>query len=459
MRRTVSSADVSLTLLLREVIICGSHDNNGAYPAHRRVRTETVDTKRFTGIVGRQGRSRTQQKRGLEAEQRLRRIAAQEKTRRRKSVTSVASQRTTLSPESDWGDAERVTERFAPPQTAPVRGRVQQPRPIRANRGRRRGLVDHVLLAVEIVALLGLAVVLYGSFTTWRVLSRQVPTATSAAGHSVGTSMPTVSATASPETTHTELTPTQSQDHQEISSSPREATTPTLVSPTVTLSSQAEHGSVSDAYPAPAPTIARAALSVPRPASTVTPMSTSSAIPTLTASATPSPPQSATPALTASATHSLPQSATPTLTASPTRSLTPSSTPTLAPQVAMRIVIPSIGVDAPVVQGDSWEDLKRGVGQHPDTAQPGAPGNMVVSAHNDAFDKIFRHLHKLVSGDHVYVYTVDMSYDYEVVDTRIVNPDDLSAIGETDEPTLTMITCYPYLIDTHRVVVSAVLAD
>ena len=125
----------------------------------------------------------------------------------------------------------------------------------------------------------------------------------------------------------------------------------------------------------------------------------------------------------------------------------------------MRIVIPSIGVDAPIVQGDSWEDLKLGVGQHPDTARPGAPGNMVVSAHNDAFGKIFRDLHKLVSGDRVYVHTADLSYDYAVVDIRIVNPDALSAIGPTDEPTLTMITCYPYLIDTHRVVVSAVLAD
>ena len=64
--------------------------------------------------------------------------------------------------------------------------------------------------------------------------------------------------------------------------------------------------------------------------------------------------------------------------------------PTPGPQQAVRIQIPAIKIDAPVVQGDGWEQLKKGVGQHSGTADPGLPGNVVLSAHNDIFGEIFR---------------------------------------------------------------------
>ena len=66
--------------------------------------------------------------------------------------------------------------------------------------------------------------------------------------------------------------------------------------------------------------------------------------------------------------------------------------PTSSPQQAIRMQIPAINVDASVVQGDGWEQLKKGIGQHIGSADPGQNGNLVVSAHNDVFGEIFRDL-------------------------------------------------------------------
>ena len=54
--------------------------------------------------------------------------------------------------------------------------------------------------------------------------------------------------------------------------------------------------------------------------------------------------------------------------------------PTPGPEQANRIQIPAIGIDAPIVQGDGWETLKKGVGQHIGSADPGEKGNVVLSA-------------------------------------------------------------------------------
>lgn len=133
--------------------------------------------------------------------------------------------------------------------------------------------------------------------------------------------------------------------------------------------------------------------------------------------------------------------------------------PTPGPNAPRRLVIPKLGVDAPVVPGDSWEDLKKGIGHRPGTANPGERGNMVVSAHNDIYGEIFRDLLKLEPGDEVRVYTDEGAYRYIVNSVEIVLPTKVEVMDPTDYPVLTMITCYPYLLDTHRVVVAADLAE
>ena len=79
--------------------------------------------------------------------------------------------------------------------------------------------------------------------------------------------------------------------------------------------------------------------------------------------------------------------------------------PTPSPEQAVRLQVPGISVDAPVVMGDGWDQLKKGVGQHIGTPNPGQKGNLVLSAHNDVFGEIFRNLDKLKVGDQVILYT------------------------------------------------------
>mgnify|MGYP001235493340 FL=1 len=120
---------------------------------------------------------------------------------------------------------------------------------------------------------------------------------------------------------------------------------------------------------------------------------------------------------------------------------------------ASRIMISTINVDAPVVQGDGWEQLRRGVGQHIGTSNPGENGNLVLSAHNDIFGEIFRDLDKLLPGDEINVSTMGQQYTYLVTDTLIVEPTEVSVMNQTKTPTITLISCYPYLIDNKRIVV------
>lgn len=133
--------------------------------------------------------------------------------------------------------------------------------------------------------------------------------------------------------------------------------------------------------------------------------------------------------------------------------------PTPGPEQATRLQIPAIQVDAPVVQGDGWEQLKKGVGQLIGSVNPGQKGNLVLSAHNDIFGEIFRELDRLKPGDTITVFTNQKAYNYLVVNTRIVEPTAVEVLAASNQPTVTLISCYPYLKDDQRIVVSAQLAD
>lgn len=133
--------------------------------------------------------------------------------------------------------------------------------------------------------------------------------------------------------------------------------------------------------------------------------------------------------------------------------------PTAAPNQAIRIQIPALEVDAPVVQGDGWEQLKKGVGQNIGSANPGQNGNVVLSAHNDVYGELFRFLDKLQPGDQVIVYTQQRQYTYVVDRTAIVEPTAVEVMAPTENPTVTLISCYPYLINKQRIVVFARLQN
>ena len=133
--------------------------------------------------------------------------------------------------------------------------------------------------------------------------------------------------------------------------------------------------------------------------------------------------------------------------------------PTPSVEQAIRIQIPAINVDAPVVQGDGWEQLKKGVGQHIGTADPGQVGNVVLSGHDDIFGEIFRDLDKLKPGDEVIVFTNQKQYTYVVDGTQLVEPTAVDVMAPTGSPDVTLISCYPSLVDKQRIVVRANLQN
>ena len=123
----------------------------------------------------------------------------------------------------------------------------------------------------------------------------------------------------------------------------------------------------------------------------------------------------------------------------------------------IRIGIPAINVDAPVVQGDDWEALKTGVGLNAASGAPGKPGNVILSGHNDIFGQVFRELDRLKVGDEIMLLSEKNAYTYLVTGTQIVQPSQVEVMRQTEDSTLTLISCYPYLIDNQRIVVSASL--
>nr|MBC7245584.1 sortase [Chloroflexota bacterium] len=155
----------------------------------------------------------------------------------------------------------------------------------------------------------------------------------------------------------------------------------------------------------------------------------------------------------------------------------PASSRTSAP---VRIVIPSISVDAPVVEvgwhvvwleGEArgvWDTVAGAAGHHRGSADPGHSGNCVLSAHSsDAGGAVFRRLDELAEGDLVQLYNLDgMCYTYIVTTVFTVDETGATAaekrqhatwLDPTDQPVLTLVTCWPAWAYTHRIIVRASL--
>jgi sortase A len=132
--------------------------------------------------------------------------------------------------------------------------------------------------------------------------------------------------------------------------------------------------------------------------------------------------------------------------------------PTPGPRSPTRIVISAISVDWPVVEGDSWDELKQGIGHRVGSANPGERGNLVLSGHDDVYGEPFRDLEKLEVGKDVLVYAGGTSFRYVIKARRVVAPNDLSVLTTSKNPVITLITCTPYRVDTNRLILIGELA-
>ncbi|MFO7662249.1 MAG: sortase [Chloroflexota bacterium] len=137
----------------------------------------------------------------------------------------------------------------------------------------------------------------------------------------------------------------------------------------------------------------------------------------------------------------------------------PPPIPTPSPEQARRIEIPMINADYPIIQGDGWEELKKGIGQYAASGQVGRPGNVVLSGHNDIYGEPFRYLDRLSTGDEIIISTESQGYTYVVREIRVVEPTEVWVMGPTDHAQVTLISCYPYRVNTRRIIVFADLLD
>ena len=136
----------------------------------------------------------------------------------------------------------------------------------------------------------------------------------------------------------------------------------------------------------------------------------------------------------------------------------PPPIPTPGPEQARRLEIPTLSGDYPIVQGDDWEQLKKGIGQYVGSGRPGQKGNVVLSGHNDIYGEPFRYLDRLQVGDEIIVSSERQEHTYIVSEVRVVEPTDVWVMAPTDDARLTLISCYPYRVNTKRIVVFAQLA-
>lgn len=143
----------------------------------------------------------------------------------------------------------------------------------------------------------------------------------------------------------------------------------------------------------------------------------------------------------------------------------------------VRLAVGAIGLDTavtplgwrPVMEGDKevniWHMVNKTPGWHLNSVVPGQPGNTVISGHNNTGGSIFRNLHRLQAGDEITIWTnVGTAVTYAVDKVNIVPEKHASAmqrtanaqaIAPTNDTRLTLITCWPWNSDTHRVIVVA----
>ena len=195
------------------------------------------------------------------------------------------------------------------------------------------------------------------------------------------------------------------------------------------------------------------------------------AIPTDTPTATASP----TPTPLTNADGSIIVPPTPAVTATPLPSPTPNPYPP-AQSPPDRIVAESINLDSSVesvgwheetVNGQTvsvWDVAEYAAGWLKNSALPGNIGNTVLSAHHNIKGEVFRYIVDLEPGAPITLYADGRPYDYIVEDKFIVKDkgepnsvrqENARWIGPFDDQRLTLISCWPYTNNTHRVIVIA----
>ena len=113
-----------------------------------------------------------------------------------------------------------------------------------------------------------------------------------------------------------------------------------------------------------------------------------------------------------------------------------------APRTPLGVLrIPSIGLAVPIYEGTADSTLDRGAGHIEGTAQLDEQGNVGIAAHRDGF---FRALKDIEVGTELMLQTPRSDRRYRVTQLLVTEPTDVSVIGKTPTPAVTLVTCYPF---------------
>ena len=127
------------------------------------------------------------------------------------------------------------------------------------------------------------------------------------------------------------------------------------------------------------------------------------------------------------------------------------------------IEIPSINIKLPIYYGTSVDILKKGVGVLEGTSLPvgGENTHSVLSAHTGlANQKLFTDIDKLKDGDVFYLHILKKDLAYKVNQIKVVHPDEIDELKISDgKDYVTLLTCYPYGINTERLLVRGERTD
>ena len=127
------------------------------------------------------------------------------------------------------------------------------------------------------------------------------------------------------------------------------------------------------------------------------------------------------------------------------------------------LVIPKIGVDLPIYHGVTGDGMLHGLGHMPSTSLPiGGPNTHAVFAGHTGLPsaRIFGDLDQLQVGDWFVIRVLGEDHAYRVTGTEVVLPEETDSLAvQEDKDLVTLVTCTPYGVNTHRLLVHAERCD
>jgi sortase A len=118
--------------------------------------------------------------------------------------------------------------------------------------------------------------------------------------------------------------------------------------------------------------------------------------------------------------------------------------------------IPKIDLKVAIGEGVDNETLKFAVGHFEGTAMAGEKGNFCVAGHRSyTYSEYFNRLDEVKNGDEIIVQTKKGEFKYKVYEIKVVEPSEVSVLDATKDATLTLVTCTPVRVATHRLIVKA----